>query len=674
MSIEPELPYEWSDTEKWAWGKICSGNIADFNKRYQDYNLITYKPDGWYDENKDRFLSGAFLKTILTEERFRRATPFMGVCIIGACFKEEIDLRHIRLQRQLCLLYCRFESALSLTNIYIDGWLSFEGSWFGESVDLSGSILDSYVNFRHVNAARNINLMAIKIHGSLDLSSGFFDDIVEMTATEIEGRLDLSCARFNGKLNMNAIRIGQSLIMLKYPSFKEVDLQVAKIGGDIAMSGCSFDGPLKMYGIIISQRFNIIEKANFKEISLTNAKIDSSLILSNCSFTGKMKMNGISVGRNLLMRKIDAVENVDFGTAKISANFEISGSSFNEKLNLNGVDIGQHLLMRGIKAVKEVDMGVVKINGYLNVSGSNFCGKLNLHGINVGQSLLAQSTNFPMKHKVILNSAKIGSMLDLSGASIDTIDLSSTNINDELRFGFVNEEIPTKWGSRSKLILRNTTVGVVNDTDYKKADLWPENLVLQGFKYTRFGGERNDKGCDIESRGSEWFIKWLNRDKIFSPQPYEQLANVLNNSGYPTIANSIRFEARERSRISALYKNENKRREVFRWFGLTLLKYTIGYGLGNRYFRVLYWFSGLTALGFLLLLFSIDKTSWNYFKFFWASFDQVLPIIELNRDHQKWIYDNCNNWSITYFYFQKLAGYILGGFLGAGLSGLTQKS
>ena len=59
---------------------------------------------------------------------------------------------------------------------------------------------------------------------------------------------------------------------------------------------------------------------------------------------------------------------------------------------------------------------------------------------------------------------------------------------------------------------------------------------------------------------------------------------------------------------------------------------------------------------------------------FWASFDQVLPIIKLNKAHEELILGNYSNLIIMYFYFQKLAGYVLGGFLGAGLAGLTQKS
>ena len=62
------------------------------------------------------------------------------------------------------------------------------------------------------------------------------------------------------------------------------------------------------------------------------------------------------------------------------------------------------------------------------------------------------------------------------------------------------------------------------------------------------------------------------------------------------------------------------------------------------------------------------------FEMAWASFDQVLPIVKLDEEHKKLILGNYSNWTIAYFYVQKIIGYVLGGFLGAGLAGLTQKS
>ncbi len=107
---------------------------------------------------------------------------------------------------------------------------------------------------------------------------------------------------------------------------------------------------------------------------------------------------------------------------------------------------------------------------------------------------------------------------------------------------------------------------------------------------------------------------------------------------------------------------------------MVALEYTIGYGLGARYFWVLMWFLGFILVGFLVLLSSIEKANWDLFKMAWASFDQVLPLVTLDKDHWKLISETKNNWTIAYFYFQKLVGYGLGGVLAAGLAGLTQKN
>jgi hypothetical protein len=269
---------------------------------------------------------------------------------------------------------------------------------------------------------------------------------------------------------------------------------------------------------------------------------------------------------------------------------------------------------------------------------------------------------------VVLHFAWIGSNLDLSGATLADLDLTATTITGELRLGSGIGHLPTNWVSASRMVLRNTTVGAIQDADIK-TDSWPMNLELEGFSYSRLGGLGAMGAADISQRDSKWFIAWLERDKTFSPQPSEQLADLLRESGYPAKANAILYATRDRARREAC-----ERHEWLRWFGLTILQLTIGYGLGGRYFRVLWWLGGFTAVGVLVLLGSIERPDWDLFKMAWASFDQALPIVKLNEGHEKFILETHNNWVIAYFYFQKLVGYVLGGCLGAGLAGLTQKS
>ncbi|NIW99099.1 MAG: hypothetical protein GWN13_12805, partial [Phycisphaerae bacterium] len=234
---------------------------------------------------------------------------------------------------------------------------------------------------------------------------------------------------------------------------------------------------------------------------------------------------------------------------------------------------------------KEIDLTGARIGGQLGMDGSTFDGLLTMDGTEIGENLFARFTRFSTDQELILYFSRIGSSLDLCGATIGAIDLTGATITGELRLGSAQTQQPTNWGEASRMVLRNTTVGAIQDADVM-TDSWPEYLELEGFTYHRLGGFGAMGAADIAKRNREWFIQWLERDRTFSPQPYEQLAIMLSRSGYPAKANAIRYAARKRSRRTALERNDGKPREWLRWIGLTLLQLTIGYGLGARYFRV----------------------------------------------------------------------------------------
>jgi hypothetical protein len=197
---------------------------------------------------------------------------------------------------------------------------------------------------------------------------------------------------------------------------------------------------------------------------------------------------------------------------------------------------------------------------------------------------------------------------------------------------------------------------------------------MEGFTYSRLGGFGSTGTANMAERKTSDFIRWLEHDKTFSPQPYEYLAKVLNEGGFPSKANAILHAGRKRSRQIAWQKNAQKKREPLRWVGLTLLQATVGYGLGTRYFRVLIWLLGFSFLGFWVLLLTSHNPNPDFFKIAWASVDITLPIVNLNNEYEEFIFVDSSNSVKTWFYFQKMIGYVLGGFIVAGLAGLTQKN
>ncbi len=128
---------QWSEAEQWAWQKIRTGGIADFNER-DGKELDPKVPGEW---NAGRRLGSDFLKEILFLGPYRSAIPVEGVRIAGAWFADLVDLAYGRLNHQLWLERCRFDRAADLTGLRIEGWLSLQRSDFpaGNGADLLSS-------------------------------------------------------------------------------------------------------------------------------------------------------------------------------------------------------------------------------------------------------------------------------------------------------------------------------------------------------------------------------------------------------------------------------------------------------------------------------------------------------------------------------------------------------
>jgi hypothetical protein len=276
--------------------------------------------------------------------------------------------------------------------------------------------------------------------------------------------------------------------------------------------------------------------------------------------------------------------------------------------------------------------------------------------------------------------ARVGRSLDLSGSELTGLDFSGTRIEGELRLG--SNLLPgTRWHKGAALNLRNVHVGALQDRRNRVAELWedawPDELQLDGFTYDRLGGFggtpkrvedlQGDGDVDMQARDIRWYIDWLERDHSYSPQPYEQLAGVFRVTGAPTKVDHILYASRRRARREAWRQGQ-----YFRWLGSSILDWTIGYGLGGRYFRALAWVIAFTIIGACLLYFSGQPNAGLAAGLparLIYSLDQLLPIVEFEK-YDKVVLTGAIAY---YFYAQKLIGWALGSFLVAGLAGLTQK-
>ena len=308
---------------------------------------------------------------------------------------------------------------------------------------------------------------------------------------------------------------------------------------------------------------------------------------------------------------------------------------FESLLSLSGVRIENSLTLDDSN-IHALNMDSCRIGGNVILSGAvtNFLrsrvtgvfeGLVSLIGVLIENNLIINGEFQSNVHSLLIDSCRIGGNVILSGAKCNgtvnvlacdigniniggarfskTVEMSGTRISGELRLGS-QVHAAARWSDDAELILRGARAGVLQDRlesgEDVASDAWPRKLQITNFTYEHLGGSYGGGESDMQRRDVRWYSDWLNRDQSYSPQPYEHLARVLRDAGDPQKANAILYAGRERAR-----KEARKSRQFCRWSGLTILSLTMGYGLGYRYFRVVWWLITITLVGTMVLAKSI---------------------------------------------------------------------
>lgn len=532
-------------------------------------------------------------------------------------------------------------------------------------------------------------------HHGVRIIGAWFPEPLDLSDIVFRHQLWLERCRFDGKVSFRTVRL-ESHLSLEGSTFKgEVDLAGAKVDGQISALGATFEGSLDMSGLVAGQHLFLrsdkdISRTTFKgEVNLTATKVGGHLDARGAAFEARLHMEGLMVGQNLLLhsdkdsgRTTFEGEVVLLG-ARIEGQLAALGATFEGNLDMNGLAVGGDLFLSGGATFNgEVVLIAARVGGQLDASGATFEARLNLDGVAVGQNLFLRG-GATFKDDVVLHRARVGGVIDVSDATFHgTLDASTAMVEGELRLGSSLHH-RARWEPDASLVLRNTSVGALQDRidqepsgkllidkepGGKLLDAWPELLQLEGFTYRRLGGLGGEGESEMIDRPASWYVGWLARDPSFSPQPYRQLANVFREAGADDQANAILYALRERERAEAW-----RRRAYLRWLSLGLLKLVIGYGIGAGYFWALAWAGLFTLIGTLVLwLGSTDAWLRGFGWCVFASLDEILPLVELNKAHAEFVDKTLAGGRQVYFYAHRIIGYLLGSFVVAGLAGLTQ--
>ena len=727
------LPDSWSPQEKWVWEQTCLGKIADFNDGSNfggplDVETATAWPG-------TRIITVEFLETVLFDQELQGKLTRNGVRISGAGFDSPLDLSNAVLKHPLELLNCHFRSAVTLTRLRSSHHISLAGSRLlatlsADSMDIAGDVsLGSQAHFLDVNLSNSdirgqvdasdaridggLDLGSIRVRNGVYLSGGNFAEIdlvgsviggdvdlnrasspdkvnmngmkvsgnvfmggkagfgaIELTGADISGNLEMEEVAVNALADLNSLKVGDNILMSK-STIDELELTGAVIDGQLDMDGAVIKQTLRLNGAKVCDNIYMRSGARFSEIDLTNGVIDGQLIIADAKVAGTLTMNNARIGGDFLLQDQAEVADITMSGALISGQLNVDNASVTGKCDISNAKINRSAYFSNGAEISELDLHGALIGGELVLDRSRVTRALDLQEIRVENYLSMLNVGLAACDKVNLQHARF-SAIHLSGTSLPSIDMTGTRIQGEFRLGI--HGLASSWRGGAKLQLRNVECGALVDEEQS----WPPAVELTGFTYTRLGGSRYGTRTEegAADRPLEWFVNWLGRQQSYSPNPYEQLAQVLLKSGAKETAEGILYAGKRRERSAMPFG--------FLKIRSTLLYLSVGYGY-RSISRISIWVTVFTLAGVLALSVAdwtgtldatiSDDLGSQYFQSvshrLSYSLDKFLPLIRL-RDYQ-YSKIQLDGWIAWYFDIHQLMGYFLGSLLIAGVSGIAKK-
>ena len=581
-----------------------------------------------------------------------------GQILLGSskCFGE-LNMNGIQVGQDLYLSNGEYK-AINIGYGRIEGQLEMEELNCLDELAIGGLVVRQDVKMAEavINAISAINC---EIGGQLDME-GIAVTTADLTCLSVTQDVYLYDGRF-GEVSLVAARLASELNMGGASIFGKLKMDGISIALDLFMNGVTF-GEIQMIGAQINGQLHICNRSQINgALNMAEISVASSLFIAEGTEAGEIKLNGAQIGGSVNLSRIIVKGPSQFNSAVIKRNLVLSEVVLLGSLTMNGLSIGGSLSLLGSHAFEDVQMLTSAVGNSLVVDNIQVAKDFNVRSTSIAQDVLLKSGIF--KGEVRLLSCSIQGNFVCTCTDLCCLDLGSTSIQRELRLGDVNAAIT--WTKDSFLNLRNTKAGALEDGGTTS---WPTCLELDGFAYAGLGGGAvsGNGTAGIAKRKAEEFTDWLNSYTCYSSQPYNYLAEILNKMGRSEVANQVLVESKNQERKLAW-----KHKLYLKWFGMSLLQWTIGYGYGFRYFYSLIWVLALTLLG-VWIIGTVDMGEMQdacLADRIGFSLDLLLPVIELN-DKYKIDFDG---WQQIYFYIHKVMGFVLSSFVLAGLSGITKK-
>ena len=456
----------------------------------------------------------------------------------------------------------------------------------------------------------------------------------------VPGRLDLSDADIDRALIVAESTIDGGLLLDRVRTRAVLSFGGSTITGAVQAHDAEIQGSL------------ILRKATFESIEINGSQIRGTLDLTGAQVREDVEIDGSAIGGGMLMNEDARYGEVRLRSTSVGRQMSLQGAEVKGQLELQEVRTPESVLLGGGR-LGEIRIVGSTIGGALSLDGSTVTGYALIGSNSVGRSLFARQATF--RSALDITVSRIKGNIDLRGSRMTQLDLSETQADKALQLASEGHNVQWSTEPTPRINLHQLHVGSLQDA----RAVWPERLEreLDGFVYRRFGGLQSESNESGYGRSAQWLIRWLEADASYSPQPYEHLAQVLDEAGQYGKAAEIRVANRDHERGQYPVAS-------IEWVWLGFLKLVVGYGYGTGPFRLLVGLLILAVCGTFAAAigtagWTTRREGWRKVRWgscFWYSFDTAVPVLRLREAPYEELWSGCVKY---YFYLHRILGYVI---------------
>ena len=510
--------------------------------------------DAWGEE---RAIRGQVLAELLMRAEASGLPAIRQVQIAGARLTGTVDISHAKLSIGAHFSRCIFDDQCIMLNTRART-LILESSVV-LSINATGALFDGF-----------LGIIQSRIQGSLLLSHAEIDRSLVLSGSRILG--DAGIAVIADQLRVGGdVRLDEA-----FHCTGVVRMLGARIGGNLTCSGGLFENPedvaLAADAAVVGSGVFLgkVPDGTNRFLAAGTVRLVGARIAGQLNCTGgrfftpggeALSLDGAEVGVGVFLNEpldggdpFHAMGTVRLLSACVNGQFACSGGRFEnpggDALAADGLEVrGGARLDAGFHATGAVGLLGARIAGDLSCSRGRFENPggtaLAADNAEIGQSVLlnklpSETVGFHATGSVQLLGARIVGQLNCSGGTFEN--------SGSMALGLQEARVGSLWLCDANF----GAPGLVDLIGAKVSMLVDDRAVLTGpgpfFRLDGFEYEWISPSSpqDVDTR-----LKWINRQSLYYPQPFDQLATVFRRNGQDQEAAEVLI-AKQRARRNTL--------------------------------------------------------------------------------------------------------------------------